>query len=60
MNSIDPTNLQLVLLRLVPRGRRVDLHPVDHQLLLEGDPHHLVLLPAVAEVADQGGEHVLA
>ncbi len=48
------------LLLGVPRWLRVDLHSVHHQLLVEGHAHHLVLLPAVAEVAHQAGVHELA
>ena len=39
---------------------RVDLHPIDNQLLLEGDTHHLVLLATVTEVANQAGKHEFA
>ena len=50
---LDEARLELGLLRRVLLWG-VDLDPVQHQLLLEAEAHHLLLLPAVPE-----GDHQL-
>ena len=59
---ISSSCLQLCLGLVFPTSGlcRVDLHPVEYQLLLEGDPHDLVLLAAVTEGADKVGVNILA
>ena len=41
--------------RGVALDRREDLLGGEEQILLEGEPHHLLLLPAVAEGAEELG-----